>query len=446
MKRSAILIFFFVNSLRFIGQYEIIKTSESELDEFWGISFVNDSTGFVTLTTYSNPELFGSHILKTTDYGDTWDTVYTSLTSTYQEEILIKDVYFINENQGWASGVNTPFILKTIDGGQTWTQIDIVVPGQPNFPVIEFFDENFGVALNGFSGQHAIYTMDGGNNWTIRDSLTGHDVSFIDECNFIVNSGGRIKKLLDCELNFQVFPTSEDGNIPKRSGRLVHVFDENEWLFGALGLIGFNNFPSIIKTYDGGQSFTYLDFPFGSQPICFEFVNDSIGFTSFLYNDLVSCSAMKTFDRGNTWYCQETPLYQNQNGSLENSEFYDIECLSENVCYASNLKCIYRTFNGGGPLGQMWTSISEIKESAVIDFSISPNPATNHITISTNQHFSPSTQIQFFDLSGRLILTEQIQSRSNKITIDVGNLSSGIYTCVVSDKNEKYKPVKWSKE
>jgi len=441
----AILSFPFIS----IGQWQILSANSSALDRYGGISFVNDSTGFVTVTTYSNQDAFGSYILKTSNYGDSWDTVYSALTNIQLTEVLIEDVFFINEDIGWASGNLMPFILKTTNGGETWIQQNFNISGQPNFPFIKFFDENFGIALPQFDGQHAIYTEDGGSNWSERDSLTGYDVSFLNDCNFIISSSGRIKKNLDCELSFQTFPTSQQGSIPRRHGLVVHAFNDETWIFGAIGIIGNNNFASILRTTDAGQTFSIIDlFEIGNWVTCFEFLDESIGFTSVEAGPAVPCKVLKTIDGGLHWHCQETPLIEiiEGSGNYTYDNMFDIDCPSSEICYASGGQKLYRTFNGGGPLGQMWTSVSEIEETVLLDLSIFPNPASMSLSISTSQNFSPTTQIQLFDLSGRLILSEQIQSRSNKITIDVQDLASGIYTCIVSDKDQRYRPVKWVKE
>ncbi len=71
------------------------------------------------------------------------------------------DVFFVNENIGWAAGGNTGKVYKTINGGRNWNEKETF----PNYlRSIQFMDEHIGLcgSLNG-----SLYrTTDGGNTWT----------------------------------------------------------------------------------------------------------------------------------------------------------------------------------------------------------------------------------------------------------------------------------------
>jgi photosystem II stability/assembly factor-like uncharacterized protein len=259
---------------------------------------------------------------------------------------------------------------STHDGGITWTAHEIEGFVENHyFEKIEFADENYGIA---YGGTHAIETTDGGLNWVYRDSLNGYDVSFIDQCNFVINDGN-LKKILNCEILYQEFPTiNEEIN---RVGVCVHMVNENNWILGARGQIGFSNFPSLIRTNDSGSTFEILDFPFGDWVSQFDFVSPIEGYATVANTNVTPCSLIKTYDGGESWYCIETPL--DTNGFYRNFSYFD--CPSPQVCYGISGSNIYRTMNGGGELSPLPTHTTEI-ESEII--SISPNPATNNITIS----------------------------------------------------------------
>lgn len=107
-------------------------------------------------------------IIKTTDGGETWSTILP----VSGEIDGLQAICFIDENIGFAGGWNDYFI-KTTDGGTSWTDLTV---GSDNwyFTNIVFWDDNNGVAtadLN--SGGSAIYvTDDGGDTWTTATGVT----------------------------------------------------------------------------------------------------------------------------------------------------------------------------------------------------------------------------------------------------------------------------------
>jgi photosystem II stability/assembly factor-like uncharacterized protein len=131
--------------------------SQVEIDSVLSIEdifFLDENTGWV-----SGADEFG--IYKTTDGGNVW-TNYPNSFSTLQE------LYFISSQVGWIchNALGAAILSKTTDGGITWT-------GQwsdntKNIYSISFINENVGYAagLNflGFGG-YIMQTTDGGTTW-----------------------------------------------------------------------------------------------------------------------------------------------------------------------------------------------------------------------------------------------------------------------------------------
>lgn len=86
------------------------------LGTFRAISFINTNTGWITATNSSD----NTTLLKTTNMGVNWNVVGPTINGIY-----INDIKFINEQTGWACGGGTEGnrakILKTTNGGQSWT-------------------------------------------------------------------------------------------------------------------------------------------------------------------------------------------------------------------------------------------------------------------------------------------------------------------------------------
>jgi len=83
------------------------------------------------------------------------------------------------------------------------------------------------------------------------------------------------------------------------------------------------------------------------------------------------------------------------------------------------------------------TSVNDIKESVI---SIYPNPVKDILRIDGDLYFSENPWITIYDLQGKIILSQQIdgyQTSKRLAEIYVGNLSCGLYYCMVSTSERK---------
>jgi photosystem II stability/assembly factor-like uncharacterized protein len=131
------------------------------------IHFQTDQIGYVFAGTSNNINNSKARILRTTDGGATWTNVFTT-TRTY--EIFWK-ASFPSENVGFATiqSYNTAttqrYIVKTTDGGLTWTELPLANSGVREFG-IGFINENVGWVGGEYNGYE---TLDGGLSWTSKD-------------------------------------------------------------------------------------------------------------------------------------------------------------------------------------------------------------------------------------------------------------------------------------
>lgn len=218
---------------------DVSKRSIGYNRRYTALYFLNDNIGFVTC--------YDGSILKTTNCGEEW--VEIDIDNT----LPLYDISFINETIGFAvggdascggNGCSPPgsIILKTSDGGNTWTKQEIY-SADSELQVIEFASETKGFAIG--LGTNLV-TYDSGNTWEI----------------YLTNFGGYIY-----ELQF--------------------VNENIGFLSGIKGI--------LFKTLDGGESWTDISLDISYQLYTVAFINSAIGYIGS-YKDL-----MKTTDGGLSW-------------------------------------------------------------------------------------------------------------------------------------------------
>jgi len=156
--------------------------------------FVNDNVGFIYggITNggpiAGGPIFSSGDILKTIDGGQTWVNLNLSVSE-------ITALYFVDENTGYFATTEGNEIYKTSDGGIKWNLVSNDVEGSVNG--IVFLNTN-----NGFVITHEgkIYrTNDGGNNWSVDyETTNGIYLSSITKTSdgqlFVVGGDGLMLK------------------------------------------------------------------------------------------------------------------------------------------------------------------------------------------------------------------------------------------------------------
>ncbi len=116
-----------------------------------GISFVNDSTGWISANEGA--------LLKTTNAGGIWTNQSIGSISD------LNDVDFISETTGWV--ITLKKIYKTTDGGDNWTR-QLEVQSNKSFRAIDFISEQEGWVVGNWG--EIRHTSDGGESWELEES------------------------------------------------------------------------------------------------------------------------------------------------------------------------------------------------------------------------------------------------------------------------------------
>ena len=105
-------------------------------------------------------------------------------------------------------------------------------------------------------------------------------------------------------------------------------------------------------------------------------------------------------------------IHSHFNGVLDDIRMY------KRILSAAEIVQLYKQPDPGSTCSKVAISSFHIKNDVIIY----PNPAQNNFTIETNTNQKQT--LQLFDVNGKLILSQSI---IDKTTIDVGNLSAGVY-------------------
>jgi photosystem II stability/assembly factor-like uncharacterized protein len=167
----------------------------------WDMSFPDDRTGYLLGSRYTDPD--PSLLYRTTNGGASWAAVAGSKASILKTVLAI---CFVDGTTGWAGG---GVIMKTTDGGETWTtQVPVAT-------VREFY---FHSAARGFAvgGKTILRTKDGGASW---ENVTPKDdrikdlrsVHFVDENNGWVAGRGADEQVGDVYLKHSILLRTSNG-------------------------------------------------------------------------------------------------------------------------------------------------------------------------------------------------------------------------------------------
>lgn len=300
----------------------------------------NEDTAFFVSYDWDSPIIY-----RTLDGGQTLDTTVLSM---IQHSWLL-DICFPSANVGYACGgtafgtVQSP-ILKTSDGGQSW---DTLVANRFGYELgtVHFVDEQTG--FFGGSGQ-LIKTTDGGNTFTTH--TLGNGVGVVKDLYFKnANTGfalqqSRIYKTTDGGLSWtEVFSDTTAA----ASHYVVSIsFPQN----GNTGYV-INRSSGVIKTTDNGDNWQQTGLVQDSVwATCIEFTDAVVGYAGTL-NPMNFDQAGRIYitkDGGQSWELQ----YQAGAG-LVAGPVTSIGMANTQVGYAMMGSYILKTVNGGIGLGSL---------------------------------------------------------------------------------------------
>ena len=376
-------------------------------------SGVTDTLRAVTFLDGNNGYVGGNNgtILKTTDGGTTWTDV--SLSSTNP----VNSLSFINTTTGWActgdvdSSGSTGEIWATTDGGANWTQ-------QSNTPSTEarlgisFIDASNGWVSGSKNGPMEVWnTTDGGANYSTQGNgnIFGwmYDIEALD-ANNVWTVGGTFFP----SVSGLVVSSSDGGatwtDITSGTPPFLYAIDmvdaSNVFVAGDAG--------TILSTTDGGSNWNTLTS--GTTEILW-----GISFAYLTYG--LACGengAMVSTTDGSTWNSENT-------GNSES--YYGVYMIDSITAWAvgSNGTIIKRIFGTG-------FEDQQINKPTVKVF---PNPFSKQASITVENAITKGNlTFTLFDALGNKVLQNTITGQN--FTLNGAELSKGIYHYTLTGNNQ----------
>lgn len=389
-------------------------TAPSGIEDLYDVFFINETTGWaVGLQGFSSPGV----ILKTLDGGNSWTVQSTDA------PFALMAVHFINETHGWAAGEDAT-IMHTSDGGDNWGFQDAGATDIAHFEDVYFADENTGwVVGRGGPGSSGVIlkTTDGGTTWTAQSTGISYNAqllaaSFVDEnTGWVVGTPGLILHTSDGGNNWTEQPSGSD-----------ETFEGVHFVNASTGwVVGYDE--TILHTADGGNSWTQQTAENSNYFLRdVFFVDENTGWVIGNFSTI-----HHTIDGGNTWTDQSHSGFKN---------LYALHFTDAGNGWAVGSDGIVLRYNNGT------SSLIETSAAHINAISrMAPNPATDQTVISFELDNSQHISLVVVGIDGKThaTLLDEIRPKGkNQAVFHTDDLAPGLYFVrLTSQHNTDVKPL-----
>jgi photosystem II stability/assembly factor-like uncharacterized protein len=388
-------------------------------------------------------------------FGQTW----TQIPSGTNKNLTA--ISFPSDTVGYIGGEDS-LLLKTTDGGQTWSQLNYsgitFFPGGDDIIDLKFVSETIGFLTVGpYSGTYK--TIDGGNTWTTFEGLYAcynSGLYFFDENNgFLGGSGcfsGEIINKLDngiwTETNVTPQFILQDGminNFDFSTANMGLATGTGDYFFRTLN--GGTSWDTIPNTLNDTDSLTSV-----------LFINNSTVLATFTSISPGTFGVLVSFDTGLTWQPEMNSatffypsmfatekagnnhifiggeqsltsgginpgLIYESNGSITNWTYESVaESIRDMDSYDDSV--VFGVGNNGYiVVNQNFSQLGITTREMKLDFNLYPNPNQGAFTLELEK--STIDDIEIIDQLGRQVYYSASIPKGKKIKIT--NLSAGIY-------------------
>lgn len=372
---------------------------------FDDVYFLNENLGWAANGRYAA-------VHKTTDGGLTW-------TEQLNETDLVGDFYFrnivfLNENIGFLGTLDSTF-FKTIDGGENWTVVNNISPNPNAICGLDVVGSSTVYGCGAFfHPAHIIKSTDSGSTWQFIDMSAYADalveIKFLTESIGYVggksSTGAIILKTTDGGVTWnEIFNSNTPGHYV---WKLQFLDSNNDIIFGSIDTPAPTH-GKLIKSTDAGANWSSFDAP-DSKIQAVGFINENTGWmgghTAGFY---------ETNDGGQTW--------TNINiGSNLNRIFI----INSSLAYASGTtvyKFTTETLNT--------TNFTDNYTQNPLAIEFNKNPVKHTLELTIDYKSSDNILINLYDINGKLLKQLQrdiiLAQTKKEYSFDVSKLAKGSY-------------------
>ena len=385
--KKFLLSFLFIAGLASAQTYnwKLLSSPPSTTGRYDDVFFLNENLGWAARG--GNGTVF-----KTTNGGASWTEQFvSSATGQY-----FRNIEFLNENIGFLGTLNNNF-YKTTNGGTTWTRVNNIAPYPEAICGLDTVGTSTVYGCGAwFSPAYVIKSTDSGTTWEFIDmsayATALVEVLFINENIGFVSGGDDqgaviLKTTNGGESWTQIYRTNEPGDYVWK----MQLFADQKKMFCS---IESETQGKLLKTLDGGITWQTKNFP--------DHYVQAVGFVSETHGWMGGHNSgfMETFDGGNTW------VNNNLGGSLNRIFF-----VNDNVAFASG-NHIYKMTTTG-----LATNETENEKVINLKIEVVPNPVKDKLNLNVHYLHSDHIVIGLYDLAGKYlgnILKDDVNSKGLK--------------------------------
>jgi len=416
MRLFAITILALFSSALFAQNFNWASQNSGVQESLKDVFFIDNQTGWAVGNNGT--------ILNTTNGGQTWSTQTSSAT---QE---IRAVFFIDANTGWAvGGATIRTMLKTTDGGATWLDLPANSITSNQMFDIAFFDANIGWVVTYDS---IFRTIDGGNTWVNE----GYDYTVISPRSRAISVtsdttayiGGSRETGVGLQRGAEVFYRNLS-NSPidwSNSGINTYVTDDDfysiEFSNSHVGYAGGTKGKLLRKTGIQPTDYWNSNFEIGEdltiRAISFSNENNGMFCASKTIASINYTFVYHTIDNGDNWSTNPD--------SIPN--------LLQGVVHAPDTSNAWAVGANGNIFKGTRSSVGINEIGLNVDVNIYPNPSTDIINVEINSKNNDLVSYSLSDMTGRIIEKGQwsLNSTNSRFSINVSDVIKGIYLLKLS--------------
>lgn len=390
IKKIAFFLFFTINFVS--AQYNWTPltsiVSNGGGQRFDDVFFLNENLGWAANGAYAA-------VYKTTDGGDNW-TLQTN-SAMLGSGHYFRNIEFLDANIGFLGTLNGKF-YKTIDGGTTWNLVTNISPNPAAICGLDCVGTStiYGCGAY-FSPAYVIKSIDSGATWQYIDMSAYAEalveVLFIDEnTGFASGNNANGPVILKTTNGGTTWSTIYNGTIPGEYVWKLQILSSNpNVMFGSVESVAPNP-GRMIKSVDNGLTWTSNTFPDSDV--------QAVGFTSETHGWMGGHNTgfYETNDSGATW----TNLGI---GSNLNRIFF-----IGNIAYASGTT-VYKMSN------TMATVNFQEQDRIPLKVRVAPNPIKDKLNLEIDFLGNDHLRLGLYSVDGKFIkqlILDEIQTSGTK--------------------------------